>query len=168
METSVPSCGWRRVIGVAVSIAADWQPTSSHKCRTQLQTPSVEHALDAGRDVPAGDGGTADIGDVIVQAQLGIGSLSRKLFSPAWAANLVPMAFAVHHHLDLLDGIRLHVLHPLDQLRKVPDFSIFRVLLSSNLAKCSGQLPPVAVGLVFVRNLPSPLQRLSHSSWCAH
>src|SRR5207302_6691093 len=55
-------------------------------------------------DMPAGQGRSADILDVLIKREGGARRLSDKLFPPLRTANLVAKRFAVIHDFDVFDS----------------------------------------------------------------
>src|SRR5690349_25100890 len=59
-----------------------------------------KQALYAVSDVAAGEGGTADVGDVAVELERGVGLFPGELRAPARIADFVAVGLAVFHDLD--------------------------------------------------------------------
>ena len=77
-----------------------WQPLSRHQSRAQHQLPSVAHAPDAFGDVAARDGGTGDVGDVVIEFDFGVAVFGLKLFAPTGSPHFIADAFTVFKNFN--------------------------------------------------------------------
>src|SRR4029077_622568 len=125
-------------------------PRSGRARRTSLETNFIsgENAAHAVRDVPAGKGGAADVGDAGVQSKKRTWRFADKLFAQIRIANFAAITLPVIQNFDLLnrslrrkrDGIINHQMFAdnvidneetpqLPVLRRTPNFLATKQLL---------------------------------------